>query len=570
MLASRLLAPTLREDPAEAELVSHKLMVRAGMIRKVASGIYNYLPLGLKVINKIANIIRDEMNNAGAQEVLMPAIIPANLWKKSGRWDFYGKELLRLKDRKNMDFCVGPTHEEVITELVQGSVTSYKQLPINLYQIQNKFRDEIRPRFGLMRAREFMMKDAYSFHADQDSLTEEYHNMHETYSRIFERCGLDYRVVNASSGNIGGSSSQEFMVLAESGEDSLLFCNECGYSANVETASFSRVAPEILEDALKIEEVETPGLKSIEDVSKFLKLPAAKMIKSILYYFGKDEKQQLLMVLANGDREVNEEKLKGYLKANWLRLPDDEELINSENLPVGFLGPVNLNNNNIRVIADLGIKDIVNGVTGANKQDYHFINVVPERDFKIEEYADLVFAVDGDQCSSCSGVMTITRGIEVGHIFKLDKKYSSSMSANFLDSNGKQQPYIMGCYGIGVGRTAAAAIEQNNDDRGICWPVAIAPFKLVIVIANMKAEEQVKAGFELYYALRAEGHDVLIDEREERMGVKLNDADLIGYPLRVISGKKAAENIFEVKRRVETDSQDMTFSEVVKYVNKLK
>jgi len=565
MLASRLLAPTLREIPSEAELISHKLMLRAGMIRKVASGIYDYLPLGLKVVNKIAAIIREEMNNAGAQEILMPAVIPAELWQESGRWNFYGKELLRLKDRKEMDFCIGPTHEEVVTEIVRGTINSYKQLPINLYQIQNKFRDEIRPRFGLMRAREFMMKDAYSFHANDQCLNSEYQNMHETYCRIFERCGLDYRVVNASSGNIGGSSSQEFMVIADSGEDSLLFCDSCGYSANIETATFLRNNSSHQEMPLPMQEVATPDKKSIEEVASFLNVPANRMIKSLVYYYGKDEQQYLVMVLCSGEREINEEKLKGYLQADWLQLPEDEQLLKEEGLAVGFLGPIGLENNKIKIIADLGVKDMVNGITGANKKDVHLKNIQPGKDFEPADYADLVFAREGDNCSSCQTAMKLTRGIEVGHIFKLDTKYSRAMSANFLDGEGKQQPFIMGCYGIGVGRTAAAAIEQNNDERGIIWPTAIAPFQVVIIIASIQDDTQVKEAFELYYSLRAAGIDTLIDDRTERMGVKLNDADLIGYPLRIISGKKAAEKIFEVKPRKESTAQELCFEDTIAY-----
>ncbi len=472
MYLSKMLSPTLREDPAEAEVVSHKLMLRAGLIRKVAAGIYNYLPMGWRILRKVENIVREEMNRAGALELLMPAAVPAELWQESGRWEKYGKELLRFQDRKEANFCIGPTHEEVITDIARNNLNSYKQLPMNLYQIQTKFRDEIRPRFGLMRAREFIMKDAYSFHADEASLDKEYKSMFDTYCRIFERCGLKFKAVTADSGNIGGSVSQEFMVLAATGEDALLSCDKCDYSANLEVAGNYVTEQNINYTKENTQEISTPGQKSIEEVSGFLKAKPEQMIKTLVYWYKTGEKEDRVVVLIRGDRQVNETKLKNQLGADWVALAEDAVVQKALGVETGFCGPVGIKQ--LRIIADQEIKNIADGITGANKKDYHLIHVVPGRDFELKETADLVITVPESICPKCKqGKLKEIRGIEVGHVFKLGTKYSEKMKANFLDKDGKQKPFIMGCYGIGIGRTAAAAIEQNNDDHGIVWPLAL-------------------------------------------------------------------------------------------------
>jgi prolyl-tRNA synthetase len=455
-----MLLPTLRESPADAEVVSHRLMIRAGIIRKVAAGIYNLLPLGLRVIQKVESIVREEMNRAGAQEVLMPFVLPAELWQESGRWNAYGKELLRLKDRHGRDFCLGPTHEEAITDMVRGEVRSYRDLPVNLYQIQTKFRDEIRPRFGLMRGREFIMKDAYSFHADDESAEEEYRNMFDTYSRIFYRCGLAFRAVEAETGIIGGSFSHEFMVLADTGEEAIASCTSCDYAANVERAEIKRPEKKVRrkgkEEPLK--KVLTPGMKSVEEVSAFLKVEASKLIKTLIYETDKGT----VVALVRGDLEINEAKLKRVLGADFLHLADEEKIKKTTNAPMGFAGPVGMK---IPIFVDFNVMDIENGVTGANEADAHLVGVNPLRDFKAQ-YGDIRIAVERDPCPRCVSPLEIRRGIEVGHIFKLGTKYSESMRTTFLDENGKERPIIMGCYGIGIGRTAAAAIEQNHDGNG--------------------------------------------------------------------------------------------------------
>ncbi|MBU0580619.1 MAG: proline--tRNA ligase [Candidatus Margulisbacteria bacterium] len=573
MRFSKLVAPTLREVPTDAEVISHQLMLRAGMIRKVAAGIYDYMPLGYRVIQKVAQIVREEMNKAGAQELLMPAAVPAELWKESGRWDVYGKELLRFKDRKDAEFCVGPTHEEVITEIVRGSVRSYRELPINLYQIQTKFRDEIRPRFGLMRAREFIMKDAYSFHETEESLDEEYKSMYETYCRIFARCGLKYKVVEADSGNIGGSTSQEFMVLAPTGEDALLSCNCCNYSANIEAAKAKRKvdkSKELDKTQEKIKKVSTPNQKTIEEVSAFLKVDPKQMIKTLVYCYGLEGKEDVLVVLIRGDHQINELKLKNHLGADWVTLAEDKKVEEVTKAPVGFAGPVKMKDH-IKIIADLDIEYIRDGVTGANEKDAHLIHVVPDRDFKIKEKADLIQAEAGAACPKCDkGVLEEIRGIEVGHIFKLGNKYSKSMQATFLNSKGKQQPFIMGCYGIGIGRTAAAAIEQHNDEKGIIWPMALAPYQLVIVPVNSIDENQKEVSEKIYQETKAAGVEVVLDDREDRVGVKLNDADLIGYPLRIVVGAKTlAEGKVELKKRSEEAVQKIEVDRIIEEVKKI-
>jgi len=546
-----LLAPTLREDPGEAEVVSHRLMLRAGMIRKLAAGVYSFLPLGLRVIHKVTNVVREEMNRSGALEVFLPALLPAELWQETGRWNIYGKELFRIKDRHERDFCLGPTHEEIITDLVRNNVRSYRQLPLNLYQIQTKFRDEIRPRFGLMRGREFMMKDAYSFHDSEDSLEMEYQNMFKTYCRIFDRMGLVYKVVEADTGAIGGGFSQEFMVMADTGEEEIFYCESCGYAASRESAGIGKykTAESSKQKAVSsVKEVHTPGMKTIEEVSSFLKVKPEQLIKTLIY----ETEQGVVAGLVRGDHELNEAKLKKVLGVEELRLAGEKVIEKVTKAPVGFAGPVNLKG--IKIIADNAVVTIEGGVTGANKADHHLMHVVYGKDYKAEVVADLRYALHKDVCPKCEkGHLAVTRGIEVGHIFKLGTKYSARMKATYLDENNQEKPYIMGCYGIGIGRTAAAAIEQSNDKDGIVWPKAIAPYLIDIIPANSEDAEQMKAAEEIYEKLRDEGRgmrdEIVLDDRAERIGVKLKDADLIGFPIKIIIGKALKEGKAEVKLR---------------------
>ncbi|MFA5928178.1 MAG: proline--tRNA ligase [Candidatus Margulisiibacteriota bacterium] len=547
MRLSKFFLPTLREVPAEAEVASHKLMLRAGMIRKVTGGIYNFLPLGWRVLHKMINIIREEMNQAGAQEVLMPAVVPAELWQLSGRWDYYGKELLRLKDRSGRDFCIGPTHEEVITTMA-SEIRSYRQLPVNLYQIQTKFRDEIRPRFGVMRAREFMMKDAYSFHTSEESLQEEYKNMYDTYCRIFERAGLDYRVVEADSGNIGGAISHEFMVVADSGEDAIAHCPECRYSANLEAAqSIPKAGPAGHESAAgtsEYQKINTPKTRTIEELCAFFKTEPSSFIKTLIYIVD----DQPTAVLLRGDVQLNELKLKKALNANELMAADEETVRKVTGAEVGFAGPVGLKG--VKIIADTHIKEMSSGITGANETDQHFTGVVCGKDFTPDLFADLRLVEQGDTCPKCKkGILQVDRGIEVGHIFQLGTKYSEKMNAVYTAEDGQQKPFIMGCYGIGVGRTVASAIEQNHDDNGIIWSPALAPFQVVLVMTNILDAEQITAAEAIYNDLQKAGIEVLLDDREERAGVKFKDADLIGIPLKVIFGKALKEGKVELKDR---------------------
>jgi prolyl-tRNA synthetase len=547
-----MLIPTLKEAPSDAEIVSHQLMVRAGMVRKVAAGIYTLLPLGLRAIRRVERIVREEMDRAGAQELFMPTVIPAELWQTSGRWDAYGKELLRVKDRHNREFCLGPTHEEVITDLVGREVRSYRDLPLNLYQIQTKFRDEIRPRFGLMRGREFMMKDAYSFHATEEDAELEYKKMYDTYCRIFERCGLDFRPVEAETGNIGGSFSHEFMVLAETGEDAVVGCTKCTYGANVERAEagYSHECDAGSSEKLdSIERVSTPGMKSVEEVSAFLKVSPHCLIKTLIY----NSDMGVVAALVRGDYDLNEAKLARELGAAWIELADEETVVKTTGAPSGFAGPVGLK---CTIIADHSVKGIVNGVTGANDADAHLINVNPNRDFTVKSFSDLRVVVDGDDCPRCDGNLSIRRGIEVGHVFKLGTKYSNSMGATFLDEEGKQQPMIMGCYGIGIGRTVAACIEQNHDENGIAWPLPMAPFQVTILPLTAREKEVTEEAERLYREITALGVDVLLDDRDERAGVKFNDAELLGTPIRIVIGKKGLkEGGVEIKGRTEQEAQ---------------
>ncbi|PIP72364.1 MAG: proline--tRNA ligase [Nitrospinae bacterium CG22_combo_CG10-13_8_21_14_all_47_10] len=556
---SKLFIPTLKESPADAEVISHKLMVRAGMIRQLASGIYSILPLGLRVLRKVEQIIREEMNQIGGQEVFLPSIQPAELWMESKRWDFYGKELLRIKDRHNREFCYGPTHEEVITDIVRREIKSYRQLPVILYQIQTKFRDEVRPRFGIMRGREFMMKDAYSFHADEEDTRHTYSQMAKAYSNIFKRCGLDFKQVQADSGTIGGSFSHEFAVLADSGEDDIGFCESCGYASNLELAGSKPPAASTPPAAPQdLKEVETPGKKSVEEVAGFLNLPARQIVKTIIL----ENENGLVAGLVRGDHEINPVKLKNLIGCEWL-LPAGEEAISRHpGLHCGYVGPVGLD---LPVYADHEIFALHDFVTGANKPSAHFTGVQVERDFKVKQFGDLRTVKVGDPCPHCEeGKYQVKRGIEVGHIFILGTKYSSLMKAVYLDQQGKESAMVMGCYGIGVGRTAAAAIEQNHDDRGIVWPLNLAPFQVIIIPVNYSDDEVKNACDTIYDRLQEIGIDSLLDDRADRLGVKLKDADLIGIPLQIIIGpKNLSAGQIEIKIRKTNESELRPYPQVI-------
>lgn len=558
MRFSQFFLPTLRETPAEAEIASHKLMLRAGMIRKSSAGIYTFLPLAYRVIKKITRIVEEEMDRAGGVEILMPIVQPAEIWQQTGRWDVYGDEMFRLKDRHGRDFCLGPTHEEMITTVVKNEVRSYRDLPLRIYQIQNKYRDEIRPRFGVMRAREFIMKDLYSFDRDEEGLSRSYQAMYEAYTRIFQRCGLKFRAVEADSGAIGGDVSHEFMVLADSGEAIILYCDSCDYTANVEKAA---AAPVKKDEAplMPVEKVATPGKTSIPEVAEFLALPAEKLIKT-LFYKTDDE---FIAALVRGDDELNEIKLGNFLNKPY-RLAPPEEVGERLSLPVGYVGPCGLAEKKVRVVADLRIQAMANAVCGANEEGYHLINVNPGRDFAVDEYLDLRTARAKDACPRCPGTLQETRGVEVGHIFKLGTKYSSALRATFLDEEGKEQPMIMGCYGIGISRIMAAAIEQNNDEDGIKWPLPIAPFQVIIVPVT---EKELPPAEEVYTKLTAAGVEVLLDDRSERAGVKFKDADLIGIPLRLTFGPKAlADGEVEVRIRMTGEDLRWPLAEVAERV----
>ena len=530
---------TLRQDPSDAEVVSHRLMTRAGLISKVAAGIYTYLPLAWRSLTKLSTIVREEMERAGSAELVMPAIQPAELWQESGRWFKYGPELLRMNDRHEREFCFGPTHEEVITDMVRRTITSYRQLPVNLFQIQTKFRDEIRPRFGLMRGREFIMKDAYTFHTDAEDLNTAYRAMEAAYRRVFERCALGYTQVEADTGNIGGSESHEFMVLADTGEDAILACPECDYGANVEKADAGPVAPAPpwpREAPDSPEKIETPEMRTVDEVAEFLGIAPSHLIKTLIF----ETDEQHVAVLIRGDLEVNEIKLKNEIGCTNLQLASEAKIEELTGGPQGFSGPVGLTG--ITIISDPTVMDLEVAATGANTNDTHLVGVVPDRDFKPNTVADIRLAAAGDPCPSCSGVLIEKRGIEVGHIFKLGTKYSESMDCRFQDADGNEQPMIMGCYGLGVGRTLAAAVEQNHDDKGIIWPLPLAPFEVVLVVLNSDKPEVVEAADGLYVQLRDAGIDVLFDDRPERPGVKFNDMDLIGFPVRVVLGKRGLDN----------------------------
>ncbi|EEO2572359.1 proline--tRNA ligase [Listeria monocytogenes] len=536
--------PTLKEVPADAEVKSHQLLLRAGFIRQTASGIYSYLPLATLMLRKIETIIREELEAIGAAELLMPALQPAELWQESGRWNDYGPELMRLKDRASRDFALGPTHEEVITALLRDEVKSYKRLPLTLYQIQTKFRDEKRPRFGLLRGREFIMKDAYSFHATSESLDEVYNLMHQAYSNIFTRCGLEFRSVIADSGSIGGNESKEFMALSDIGEDTIAYSDASDYAANTEMAPVLYMEKKSHELEKDLEKVATPDQKSITDIVEFLEVPIEKTMKSMLYQVD----DEVIMVLVRGDHEVNDIKIKNALDATNVELVDPAVAVELLGANFGSLGPINVPEN-MRVFADNAVKDIVNAVVGANEDGFHYINVNPDRDFSVTSYFDLRMIQVGDLSPDGQGVIKFAEGIEVGHIFKLGTKYSEAMNATILDENGRAQPIIMGCYGIGVSRILSAIAEQSNDENGFVWDKQISPFDLHLIPVNMKSEEQVAFAETLYTSLQDAGFSVLIDNRAERAGVKFADADLIGLPIRITVGKKAAEGVVEVKIR---------------------
>jgi prolyl-tRNA synthetase len=562
MRYSEMHLPTLRETPSDAEVVSHKLMIRAGMIRKLTSGIYSYLPLGYRVIRKVEQIVREEMNKAGAQEVFMPMVQPSELWEESGRWAHYGKELLRFRDRHDRSYCLGPTHEEVITDLVRNDVKTYRQLPLNLYQIQTKFRDEVRPRFGVMRCREFGMKDAYSFDANEAGAEKSYEKMFAAYNNIFHRCGLRFRPVEADSGSIGGKYSHEFMVMADSGEDAMVFCENCSYAANLEKAEISQPdKKDIMEkDWLPLEDVHTPNARTIDEVSAFLKVKPKNIVKTLIF----NADGQSCAVLIRGDQDVNEIKVKNYLGAAEIELADDEMINKVTGAPRGFAGPVNIKT---RVIADYSIMNMTNFVTGANKEDYHLKNVNMRRDFKVEAFADLRVVKENDNCPRCGGKVKFARGIEVGHVFKLGTKYSKSMKAVYLDKDGQEKTMIMGCYGIGIGRTVAACIEQNQDEKGIVWPVPLAPYHVIITPVNVNEKNVYDVAETLYNKMRGEGIEVIFDDRDERAGVKFNDADLIGFPLRVVIGQKnLAQNKVELKIRQTGENKLIAVDEIINEV----
>lgn len=544
MRVSKLYAPTLREVPAEAEVVSHQLMLRAGFMRKAAGGIYTYLPLAWRVLKKIERIVREEMDAKGSQELLMPIVQPAEIWQESGRWDVYGAEMFRLQDRHNRCFCLGPTHEEMVTTLIRGDVRSYRQLPLSVYQIQNKYRDERRPRFGLMRGREFIMKDAYSFDRDEAGLDKSYQDMYDAYTNIFTRCGLNFRPVEADSGAIGGSGSHEFMVIADSGEAEIVFCTSCDYAANVEKAElFPLEAQE--EAMLTKEEVVTPDCKTIADVCAYLKLPVDHSVKAVAY----NSEKGLILCFVRGDHEVNEIKVINTCGVIDLEMATEEQLAAAGTVG-GYMGPVGIENKKVIVVVDATVMKMHNVCCGANKEGYHFINVNPGRDFTPTYVADIRLIQEGDPCPHCGGEVSKARGIEVGQVFKLFTKYSSALKATYLDENGKEQPIVMGCYGVGVSRTMAAAIEQNYDDNGIIWPIEIAPYHVLVVPVNTKDEASAAKAEEIYMQLKKVGLETIIDDRNERPGVKFKDADLIGYPLRVVVGPKTlTEGKLEVKIR---------------------
>ena len=564
MRMSKLYLPTLKEDPAEADIKSHQLMLRAGMMRKLNPGIFSYLPLGYRVIRKIENIVREEMDKTTSQEVLLPVMQTANIWKESNRWDKFGPLMIKFKDRKDHEYCLGPTHEEVITDLIKDEVRSYKDLPLNLYQIQTKVRDEIRPRFGVMRGREFIMKDAYSMDADYEGLDDSYQEMYEAYVNIFNRLGLETRVVKADSGAMGGKDSHEFMVIAESGEDDIAVCDSCDYAANTELAKSYEEEKNIDKDLKERKLIDTPDTKTIEGLESFLEIDGSKMIKTMLM----KADDELVVVLLRGDDQLNEVKLTNYLQAANLEPATEEDIIEVFGVKPGFIGPINISD--YKIIADHRIKNMRNAICGANIEDKHYGNVSPVRDFNVDEYTDLRTVKVGDLCPECEeGKLEIEPGIEVGHIFKLGTKYSESMGATYLDENGKAKPIVMGSYGIGITRIVAAAIEQSNDQNGIIWTKDLAPYKIIILPLG-RSDEVNKTSEELYDTFQEMGIEVLLDDRNERAGVKFNDADLIGIPLRITVGSRSLENnVLEVRNRQTGEDFEINIDNYKEEIKKL-
>lgn len=555
MKMSKMLISTLKEVPSDAEITSHQLMMRAGMIKKMASGVYNQLPMGLRVFNKIQNIIREEMNAKGAQEILCSGLIPSELWKESGRWDVMGPEMFRLNDRNERSYCMGPTHEEVFTDIIRQEVTSYKQLPLNLYQIQVKYRDERRPRFGVMRTKTFTMKDAYSFDVDQEGLDKSYQDMFDAYTNIFRRCELENSPVQADSGAMGGSASAEFMVKSEVGEDEIVFCSGCDYAANIEKAV--SVNHEACNEEMKeLKEVHTPEVTTIDELAKLFNIESGKFGKTLIYYA--DGKS--VAVVVRGDREVNETKVANAIGgAVEFELASETTIKEVTGAEVGFAGPIGIKTDYLLI--DQEVADQKNIIIGANKTEYHVENANYGRDFE-GTVGDFRNVEEGDKCTKCGSALEVARGVEVGHIFKLGTKYSESMGATYLDKNGKTQPIVMGCYGIGVERTAAAVIEQHHDENGIIWPLSIAPYHVVVVPVNMKKEEQVKAAEKIYNELKDMGVEVLLDDRDERVGFKFKDSELIGIPMRITVGKDITDGKVEFKLRSESDKEVIALDEI--------
>ncbi len=558
MRYSQSLLPTLKETPAEAEVVSHRLMLRAGFIRKLTAGVYTYMPIGLAAIRKVENIVREEMNRTGAQELLMPMVQPADLWIETGRYEKYGPELLRFRDRHDRECCLGPTHEEVITDIARKELHSYRNLPINLYQIQTKFRDEIRPRFGLMRGREFIMKDAYSFDVSDEAASLSYQKMYDAYKRIFIRCGLSFRAVQADSGAIGGSFSHEFMVLADTGEDTIVICNNCEYAANMEKAVVKLMPGTQSAPLLPMAKIETPGKRKVESVCEFLGIEPTQLVKTLVFKVD----GQPLAVLVRGDREVEEVKLKNLLGATDIQIAEEQEVFDATGVPTGYLGPVGIA---LRIVADQEVAAMHNFYVGGNEKNMHLKNINLGRDFQVEAVADLRQITTDDPCPECGGKLATTEGIEVGHVFKLGTGYSESMNATFQDKDGQSKHFVMGCYGIGVSRIVAAAIEQNHDDKGIIFPVPLAPFTVIIVNLGGSDENINSAAEKLYQDLLAAGLEVLLDDRDERPGFKFKDADLLGIPYRVTVGKSFVENgTMEIKHRRDGIIEELSPEETVR------
>ncbi|WP_049437572.1 proline--tRNA ligase [Staphylococcus hominis] len=562
MKQSKVFIPTMREVPSEAEALSHQLLLKAGLIKQSTSGIYSYLPLATRVLNHISRIIREEMENIDAVEILMPALQQAELWEESGRWGAYGPELMRLKDRNGREFALGPTHEEVVTSIVRDELKSYKQLPLTLFQIQSKFRDEKRPRFGLLRGREFIMKDAYSFHADEASLDQTYQDMYNAYSRIFKRVGINARPVVADSGAIGGHHTHEFMALSEIGEDTIVYSENSDYAANIEKAEVKYYPNEKHTDIKSLEKIETPNIKTAQELADFLNRPIDEIVKTMIFKVD----GEFMMFLVRGHHELNDVKVKAYFETDSVEMATQDEIVNLLGANPGSLGPIH--NKDIKSIADNFVKDLNNIVIGANEDGYHYINANVERDFNIDEYGDFRFILEGEPLSDGSGNAKFAEGIEVGQVFKLGTKYSEAMNAKFLDNQGKAQPLIMGCYGIGVSRTLSAIVEQNNDENGIIWPKSVTPFDLHLITINPKKEEQLELGNKLYSELQSK-YDVLYDDRKERAGVKFNDADLIGLPIRIVVGKNASEGIVEVKVRQTGESEEVHINELDNHIASL-